>query len=406
MAGLKNQSKIIARNDDPLFHFPSKKNESWRFLNLNEYKKNEFKAFKKNIHFKKLNNLPKQSVSFNLDIINGNTNLNMLNNINTEAGFELIKIKEKSKYFNFDHYVLDNYYFINDNIDSIDDVLLIHIPKSIKIDTPLYLNHHTLKEVNSCSIYKKIVFVLEESSSLNIIERFSSSYNEKSSINISVEIYLKENSLMNYHRINSSNSDNYLFSNFYIQQNNDSKFSIFDYSKGSLIDRKDICIDLIGENASSYLKGLNIKTDSQQSDNHIVVNHKGKSTISDISYRGIYNLNSRGIFNVKSIVDNKAINSNVVQCDKNLLLSDSAQINSNPQLEINIDELACTHATTTGQLDQDALFYICSRGINHDIAKNILIKAFIQDMLDRIQLNEIKEIIEKEINYYVNNYKS
>ena len=97
MAGLKNQSKIIARNDDPLFHFPSKKNESWRFLNLNEYKKNEFKAFKKNIYFKKINNLPNQSVPFNLDFINGNTNLNMLNNINTEAGFELIKIKETTR---------------------------------------------------------------------------------------------------------------------------------------------------------------------------------------------------------------------------------------------------------------------------------------------------------------------
>jgi Fe-S cluster assembly protein SufD len=148
---------------------------------------------------------------------------------------------------------------------------------------------------------------------------------------------------------------------------------------------------LSGENSQAHLNGLFVTKGNQLVDNHTLMDHRVPHCESNELYKGIINDKSTGVFNGKIFVRKDAQKTNAYQSSKNILLSDDATINTKPQLEIYADDVKCSHGTSTGKIDENALFYLNARGIGKASAKNLLLSAFAHEVIDKIQVDSLKE---------------
>jgi len=163
--------------------------------------------------------------------------------------------------------------------------------------------------------------------------------------------------------------------------------------KGLLI-RNNLNIDVNGSGCETTLNGIYLGSGKDHIDNHTVVDHKVPNCNSYETYKGILDDESTGVFNGKVFVRQQAQKTNAFQQNNNILLTDFATANSKPELEIYADDVKCSHGSTVGQLDEEALFYLQSRGVGKSSATNMLINAFVKDALEKISLVELKEYIE------------
>ncbi|MFM7857811.1 MAG: SufB/SufD family protein, partial [Flammeovirgaceae bacterium] len=154
--------------------------------------------------------------------------------------------------------------------------------------------------------------------------------------------------------------------------------------------RNNFAIVVDGENCESHFHGLYLLHGSTLADNHTVVDHKKPNSFSNELYKGIMDGNAKGVFNGKIFVRPHAQKTNAFQSNRNILLSDSATVNTKPQLEIWADDVKCSHGCTSGQLDEEALFYLRSRGIPADTAKAMLLYAFALDVLAPVKNESLK----------------
>jgi Fe-S cluster assembly protein SufD len=164
-------------------------------------------------------------------------------------------------------------------------------------------------------------------------------------------------------------------------------------SLGSQLNRNDINVLLADENGECTLNGLYVGNQQQHIDNRTVIEHMKAHCLSTQIYKGVLDNKAHGVFNGKIHVYPDAQKTNAIQSNNCLLLSDDATINAKPQLEIYADDVRCTHGATVGQLDQDAQFYLQSRGIDEEKAKHMLIYAFAADVLTKMSLDAVKQYI-------------
>ena len=162
---------------------------------------------------------------------------------------------------------------------------------------------------------------------------------------------------------------------------------------GSFV-RNNLNIVLNGQHAEAFMYGLYMPNGRQHVDNHTLVDHAMPNSYSNELYKGILDDNSTGVFNGKIFVRPDAQKTNAYQSCKNVVLSPGASMNTKPQLEIYADDVKCSHGTTTGQLNDEALFYMRSRGIPKDEARTLLLYAFSQDVLSQIKIQSIREYLE------------
>ena len=168
-------------------------------------------------------------------------------------------------------------------------------------------------------------------------------------------------------------------------------------SLGGALARTDIGVVLEGEDAEASLDGLYLVDGEQQADTHITVRHASPDCISHQLYKGILAGRAKAVFNGRIIVDQDAQKTDARQSNRNLLLSNNAVVNSNPQLEIFADDVRCTHGSTVGQIDEEAVFYLRSRGIGRDSAVQLLTLAFAGEILERIPVVEVRERLERVV---------
>jgi Fe-S cluster assembly protein SufD len=165
--------------------------------------------------------------------------------------------------------------------------------------------------------------------------------------------------------------------------------------------RNSLNIEMAGENVVTLANGIYFAQEDELVDNHVLIDHMKEDGKSSELYRGILSDSSRGVFRGKIMVRPNAQRTDADQNNNCLLLSDDARINTMPQLEIYADDVKCTHGATVGELDDDSIFYLRSRGIGEDVAKNILIKAFIAEVIEKVENKDIKQYIEKLVDGYL-----
>ena len=239
----------------------------------------------------------------------------------------------------------------------------------------------------------KSVFI-EEFISLNSIENFSTSV---------TEIFQEENSEIEYLNI-QNDKNNFHFNSINISQKQNSISNCFTFSYSGALVRNNLNIKLKEKNCYSNMYGFYALREKSHVDNHTTVDHIDENSISNEHYKGIMDNNSNGVFNGKIFVRKKAQKTNAFQSNNNILLSDEAKINTKPQLEIWADDVKCSHGCTVGQLNKEAIFYLQSRGISKEKAISMLLGAFSEEIIEKIEnqfvKQKIKKITYKKLEYF------
>ena len=239
----------------------------------------------------------------------------------------------------------------------------------------------------------KSVFI-EEFISLDSIENFSTSV---------TEIIQEENSEIEY-LIIQNDKDNFHFNSINISQKQNSISNCFTFSYSGALVRNNLNIKLKEKNCYSNMYGFYALRKKSHVDNHTTVDHIDENSISNEHYKGIMDNNSNGVFNGKIFVRKKGQKTNAFQSNNNILLSDEAKINTKPQLEIWADDVKCSHGCTVGQLDKEAMFYLQSRGISKKKAIAMLLGAFSEEIIEKIEnkfaKQKIKKITYKKLEYF------
>jgi Fe-S cluster assembly protein SufD len=209
--------------------------------------------------------------------------------------------------------------------------------------------------------------------------------------NIFTEIVLEKNAKLSIYKKQTLNNQSFLINFILVEQAENSSFYSFTLDQGAALSRTDFSVHLNGHDAEVNLQGVYLTSQQQVADHHSVIYHHAPHCQSKQHYRGIVNDQSKAIFNGKIVIEKDAQKSSTQQLNKNILLSNQAEVDTKPELEIYADDVKASHGATIGQLDMQALFYLQARGISLDEAKALLIEGFLQEVFLSISNNEIRE---------------
>lgn len=212
---------------------------------------------------------------------------------------------------------------------------------------------------------------------------------------------IAENAKLKINIIEDDHNHLNLLNNFHFELKNDAKLDLGVYALDGAFVRNNFQVDIDGENCDALLNGLYIGSNKNVVDNHLLVNHNKPNSHSNQFFRGILQDKSRGVFNGKIYVKKDAQKTNAYQLNKNILTSEDAQIFTKPELEIYADDVKCSHGATSGFLQENEMFYLMSRGINPEMSKSLLLKAFANEVIERSGNQDFVEWLEKRIEYFI-----
>ncbi len=256
---------------------------------------------------------------------------------------------------------------------------------------PLHIINMVSSKENSV-INPRQLIVLEKSAELTLIESFVSENNTgKIFQNHVSEILLNENSKLKSYRLQNEDENSYQVNTVQVSVNRYANYTTNTFTFNGAVVRNNLNVILASDSCESHLNGLFISSGAKLIDNHTLVDHQKPNCNSNELYKGIAKDKSTGVFNGKIYVRKDAQKTNAYQSSKNILLSEDATINTKPQLEIYADDVKCSHGTSTGKVDEAALFYLKSRGIGDENARKLLLQAFAQEVIDKIEIEELKE---------------
>lgn len=248
------------------------------------------------------------------------------------------------------------------------------------------------------AVQSRLIVYLEENASLTLIERaFTIEGSAEVLSNFVQEIYVNEKANLTYVKEQDLAPNTTHIDHTFITQLSDSQVDLFTFSLNAAFIRNNLHFYSDGENVVSNLNGLYVPGEDQLMDSHTVVDHRKPNSESNELYKGVLLGNATGVFNGKIFVRPDAQKTNAFQSCKNVLASTRATMNTKPQLEIWADDVKCSHGTTTGQLNEESLFYMRSRGISLQSAKTLLLLAFAQEVIDKIPFEEVKNDLSEKI---------
>jgi Fe-S cluster assembly protein SufD len=276
------------------------------------------------------------------------------------------------------------------------DGVFLHVPKGVIIETPIHLMYVSTNQ-EQFIVHPRNLILVDENAQVKIIESYVSLSDTVHFTNTVSEFVLGMNAIAEHDRAMRESKHAYHISTIQVQQERSSNFTSNAMTFGGNLVRNNVNVVLDGEGAECTLNGLYLGTETQLIDNHTCIEHAKAHCPSHELYKGILSGKSKGVFNGKIKVRKDAQKTDAKQTNKNLVLSDEASIDTKPQLEIFADDVKCTHGATIGQLDEEALFYLRSRGIRAEKAKDILIYAFASDIIDRVNVEPIREFLHEII---------
>lgn len=268
----------------------------------------------------------------------------------------------------------------------------IRIGKNKKAQYPIQIVH--LLSGENVIANSRFFFQAEQGSKAEIFFTFNSVSSENCFTNIALEGEIEGNAKLTIAKIQAESTSDFHISNEQFIQQGDSNFEINTITTGGLIVRNGLNVIVDGQNCYTELNGAYLGREKQHLDNHTFVDHLYSNCTSSETYKGVLDDKSTGVFNGKVIVRQDAQKIEAYQSNGNILLSDSSTANSKPELEIYADDVRCSHGSTTGQLDEQAVFYLKSRGLSERSARKLLIAAFIGEVLDKLENESLRAYID------------
>ena len=231
-------------------------------------------------------------------------------------------------------------------------------------------------------------------SEATLIEHYVGEADAANFTNVVAELMLDRGAVLNHYKLQEAPIGDLHVASIHVEQNRDSRYTSYNLNLGGALVRNDLVSDLNGQGAETNFYGLFFGQGRQHVDNHTKVNHNAPLTFSNENYKGILDDRAHGVFNGKVYVKRDSQKIEGFQSNQNLLLSDRAQIDAKPELEIYADDVKCSHGTTTGQLDEDAIYALRTRGIDEATARGLLTLAFAGEVLEQVALDAIAERVE------------
>ena len=272
----------------------------------------------------------------------------------------------------------------------------IIVKENYSLSKPLVIYNITTKDLKSTVLNLKIDIVLEKNSSLKLINLFNDD-SENNFINIVQNFDIAQDAILKNYKIDHKNNSNikYCYNNINLKKNSISENFIF--STGSKFIKNEINCNLNDEYSSAFISGIINVKNSQHHEIKTNINHLAENTKSYQLIKSVLNDNAKGVYQGKIYVDSIAQKTNGYQLSKALLLNENTEFDGKPELEIYADDVKCSHGATSGNLDENAIFYLMSRGLSHQQSKELLINGFLLDAVEKITDVEIKDLFKDMI---------
>lgn len=274
--------------------------------------------------------------------------------------------------------------------------VFIHVAANAQCDVPLHIVHIACNEAAS-AFHPRNLIVAERDSKLEVLESFETIGPVKTLTNVVTEVIAGLNAHVDHYRLQVEGDGGHQVNTTYALAHKGSNYTTHTYSLSGAWVRNNLHIGFAEQHTESYLYGLYVLDKSRVCDNHSVVDHSLPNCVSNELYKGVMNGISTAVFNGKIFVRRDAQKTNAYQTNRNILLSDDATINTKPQLEIYADDVKCSHGTSTGRLDEDALFYLRARGIGEAAARKLLVRAFVEEVVDKVPNEAVKVYVENRL---------
>lgn len=271
--------------------------------------------------------------------------------------------------------------------------IYLHFPKMFSLTTPIQF---VFLGTKNYELKNKII--VEENCHVNFIEEYSSHIDKKYEASIDTEITLHPHAHFDFYKLQKENRSSHHHANFSVIQQDESQLKMFLVDTGSKAANHHVNVKLAEKHASCELHGLYLlENDQQRVEHRVLVDHVAPFGKSAMFYKGVLNNDAEAQFTGRVKVHAGAKQSKAAQENHHLLLSKRATAKSEPELEIYADDIQCTHGATVGQIDPGAIFYLCSRGMDRQMAIDYLCKAFSTEVLNKIKLEPIREYMHREV---------
>jgi Fe-S cluster assembly protein SufD len=274
------------------------------------------------------------------------------------------------------------------------DGLSLCIADHVRLDKPLYVLHIAQADVAGKTAAMRHGLMLGEQAEATVIEHFVGLDEEPGLTSVVNYTHLKQGSSLKHYRIQQESLKQFHVGRVDVRQDRDSYYVLHSVELGSALSRADIVVRLEGSGAMCELNGLFVSGGRQHVDHHTRVDHVSPHCVSRENYRSVLDGRSRAVFNGKIVVHEAAIKTDSAQSNANLLLSKNAEVDTKPELEIYNDDVKCAHGATVGQLDENQLFYLKSRGLSEEEARQVLTFAFADEVLTGIDSKAVRRFIE------------
>jgi Fe-S cluster assembly protein SufD len=357
--------------------FPNRKNEKWKYTNVNGLSKLSFDGF--NSDFFGKNEISNSSEK--LIISNGK----LADNHPTISGVKTIweKLPDTTPQ------------------DPFDALNILYCTQAIEITIGKEENRKDIEVVfentKNTYVFPRIYIRCQKGAKGTVILNYQGAKDNASFTNVSTFIEVEENAHLSVHKIQKNGEGAFDLQRDYVNQAANSSFTINTFSVSGKMTRNDLWINVNGNNCETFMNGAYTLKDKSHCDNHTTVDHKVAHCYSKELYKGVVDDRATSVFNGKVFVRKDAQKINAFQSNANILLSETGTVNSKPELEIYADDVKCSHGSTTGQLDDEAIFYLRSRGLSEKGAKELLVKAFLGEVLEEVEHEDVRSYVEEQI---------
>ena len=275
------------------------------------------------------------------------------------------------------------------------DGAFIFVPEGVKVAEPVQLIYISSAKNSGETILPRNLVIAEANSKLTVVESYISTGNVAYFTNAVTEIFAGNNAAVEHIKLQDEAANAFHIATIAGEFGRASNVTVHSFALGAKLSRTNIRTKLAGEGLECILNGLYLTKDEQLADHHMIVEHAQPHCASHEYFNGILDDKSKGVFHGRILVREIAQKTDAKQTNKNLLLSDNATADTKPQLEIYADDVKCTHGATIGQLNDESIFYLRSRGIGTDTARQMLIHAFAGEIIERIKCEPAREVIDK-----------
>ena len=275
------------------------------------------------------------------------------------------------------------------------DGAFVHVPEGDSSASTLHLLFVASDSPQPTVSYPRTLVVAGPHSKVNILESYVGLSDSRAFTNSVTEIVAGDGATIEHSRLLAESAETFHVGSTRVYQGRDSTFSSWSFARGATLARNDLLVVLDGPGSTCTLNGLYMTAGSQHIDNYINVDHAKPHTTSRLYYKGILDGKSKAVFGGTVLVRQGAQKADSQQTDKNLLLSEEAEVNSKPSLLIYADDVKCGHGATAGHIDEDAVYYMRSRGLDQETATRLLIYGFAREIIETVRLDVFRAYLDR-----------